>query len=67
MQTHTHTYSVATDRKRFAITSWKEKKSSKGLYFNKKSEEKLQKILIVESFEGDDEKAQYANFKHIFI
>ena len=34
--THTHTYSVATDRKRFAITSWKEEKSSKGLYFNKK-------------------------------
>ena len=40
--------------------------SSKGLNF-KKSEEKPLKVLIVESFEGDDEKAHYANFKHIFI
>ena len=40
--------------------------SSKGLNF-KKSEEKPLKVLIVESFEGDDEKAHYANFKYIFI
>ena len=26
-----------------------------------------EKVLIVASFEGDDEKAQYASFKHIFI
>ena len=40
------------------------KKSSKGLNFNN-SEEKPHKVLIVESFEEDDEKAQYANFKHM--
>ena len=34
--THKHTYSVATDRKRFAITSWKDEKSSKGLYKKQK-------------------------------
>ena len=44
----------------------REKNSSKGLNF-KKSEEKTLKVLIVASFEGDDEKAQYASFKHIFI
>ena len=33
----------------------------------KKSEEKAQKVLIVASFEGEDEKAQYTSFKHIFI
>ena len=42
------------------------KKSSKGLNFNN-SEEKPHKVLIVESFEEDDEKAQYASFKHILI
>ena len=42
-------------------------KSSTGLHFNKYSKEKPQKVLILESFEGDNEKVQYANFKHIFI
>ena len=54
MYTHTHTL---THRERFAITFWKEKNSSKGLNFNKKVKKKPQKVLIVASFEGDDEKA----------
>ena len=44
----------------------KGKNSSKGLNL-KKSDEKTLKVLIVSSSEGDDEKAQYASFKHIFI
>ena len=32
-----------------------------------KTEEKPQKVLIAASFEGDDEKAQYASFKNNFI
>ena len=33
-----------------------------------KTEEKPQKVLIVASFEGDDEKAQYASFqKHLHL
>ena len=31
----------------------------------KKNPKKLQKVLIVASFKGDDGKAQYARFKHI--
>ena len=54
--THTHTHTL-THRERFAITFWKEKNSSKGLNFNKKVKKKPQKVLIVVSFEGDDEKA----------
>ena len=42
------------------------KNSSKDMNF-KKSEEKAQKVLIVSSFEGEDEKAQYTSLKHIFI
>ena len=42
------------------------KNSSKGLNFNK-SEEQSQKVPIVASFEEDNEKEQYASFKHIFI
>ena len=61
----THIYSVATDRaERFAITSWKGKSHQK-VWTSTKSEEKPQKVLIVEPFEEDDEKAQYASFKHI--
>ena len=30
-------------------------------------EKKTQKVLIIAFFEGDDEKAQYASFKHIVI
>ena len=33
----------------------------------KLNEEKPQKVLIIASFEGDDEKAYYASFKHVFI
>ena len=29
--------------------------------------QQIVKVLIVESFERDDEKAQYANIKHVFI
>ena len=32
-----------------------------------KSEEKPQKVLIVASFEGDNERAQYPSLKNIFI
>ena len=67
MDIHTHTHSkIGTDRDRFAITSWKGEKSSKGLNFNNKWR-KTQKVLIIESFEEVNEKAQYASFKHIFI
>ena len=45
---------------------FKEKNSSKGLKF-KKNEEKPLKVPIVASFEGDDEKAQYASFKQTFV
>ena len=65
--THTHTHNTpATNSKRFAFTFWKRKNSSKGLNLTK-SEEHPQKLLIVASFEEDDEKAQYAFFKHILI
>ena len=67
--TLTHTHTLATHRERFAITFWKEKISSKGLNFKKKWR-KISKVLIVtsfSSFQADDEKAQYASFKHIFI
>ena len=59
MYTHTRTQATNT-----AI--WKGKNHPK-VYSSTNSEEKPQKVLIVESFEGDDEKAQYASFKHIFI
>ena len=44
----------------------KGKNSSKSLNL-KKSVEKTLKVLILASSEGDDEKAQYASFKHIVI
>ena len=61
-------------QKKSAMIAWeicnhvfpREKNLSKGLNF-KKSEVKPLKVLIVASFEGEDEKAQYASFKHIFI
>ena len=43
------------------------KKQIKRFTFNKKWKKKTQKVLIVASFEGDDEKAQYPSFKHVFI
>ena len=64
---HTHAHTLVTDTERFAITFWKGKKSSKGLNFNKMWRKTLQGVLIVESFAEDDKKAQYTNFKHIFI
>ena len=57
---------LTTHRERFAITFWKGKNSSKGLNFNR-NEEKPPKVLIVASFKGDDEKAQQASVKNIFI
>ena len=59
---YTHTHTLATHIDRFAITFWKGKNPQK-----EKSEEKSQMVLILASFEGDDEKAQYASFKHIFM
>ena len=35
--------------------------------FQQTVKKKIHKVLIVESFEGDDEKAQYANIKHVFL
>ena len=67
MDVHTHTHTLATRTQRFAITFWKGKNTWKSLKFNKKSEERSQKVLTVASLEGDDEKAQYASFKHVFI
>ena len=64
MDVHTHT--LATNTERFAIRFWKEKTHQK-VYTSTKSEEKPQKVLIVASFDGDDEKAQYASFKQIFL
>ena len=58
MDVHTHTHNLATHIDRFAITFWKGKTPQK-----EKSEEKPQMVLIVASFQGDDEKAQYASFK----
>ena len=37
------------------------------VYTSTNREEKPHKVLIIESFEGNNEKVQYANFKHIFI
>ena len=66
VDTHTHTHTLATHTERFAITFWKGENSSTG-ETSTNSEDKPQKVLIVASFEGDDEKAQYASFKHIFV
>ena len=52
---------------RNAIMFWKGKIIYKFTLQQINSEEKPHKVLIVESFEGDNEKAQYAYFKHIFI
>ena len=43
---------------RFAITIWKGKNSSKCLNFNRKWIKTLKSILIIATFEGDDEKVQ---------
>ena len=32
-----------------------------------KKKKKPEKVVIVASFEGDGEKAQYSSFKHIFL
>ena len=46
----------------------KKKQTHQKVYASTKSEEKPPKVLIITYFEGDDEKAQYAIFKHtIFI
>ena len=58
LQSHTH---------RDLQSHFGREQSSKGLNVNKQWSKKPHKVLIVESFEGDDKKAQYANFKHIFI
>ena len=54
MYTHTHTN---TQREICNHVLEGKKNSSKGLNFNKKVKKKPQKVLIVASFEGDDEKA----------
>ena len=65
MDEHTHT-SYFTER--FATIKFRQgKNSSKGFNFNKKWRKKPQKVHIVTSIEGDDERAQYASFKHTFI
>lgn len=44
------------------------KKQIKKIHLQQKvKKKKTQKVLIVASFEGDDEKAQYPSFKHVFI
>ena len=50
-------HSLATNTERFAITFWKERNHQK-VETSTNSEEKPQKVLIVESFEGDTEKTQ---------
>ena len=58
--THTHTHTHSSHKDRDICNHVLEGKK-------RNSEEKPHKVLIVESFERDDEKAQYASFKHIFI
>ena len=56
MYTHTHTHNtVATHSERLAITFWKG--TIKRFKLQQKVKKKPQKVLIVASFEGDDEKA----------
>ena len=63
VHTHTHTSHNHTE----ICSRVLEGKNHPKVYTSTNSEEKSHKVLIVESFEGDDEKAQYANFKHVFI
>jgi len=48
------------------VIFWGEKTHQK-VSTSTKSEENLQKVLIVALFKGDNEKAQYSSFKHILI
>ena len=64
----TQTHTLATNTERFATTFsyvFKGKNQPK-VSTSTNSKEKPQKVLIT-PFEGNDEKAQYASFKHIFI
>ena len=68
MDADTHTHILCSYRQKEICNHVLEgRKIIKRFILQQTTEEKLQKILIVESFEGDDEKAQYANFKHIYI
>lgn len=60
---------MATDSYIVALQSrfWKRKTHQKVETSTKSEKNKNQKVLIVGSFEGDDEKALYASFQHIFI
>ena len=62
MYTHTHSSHKHRDICNHVLEG---KNSPKG-FTSTNSEEKPQKVLIT-PFEGDDEKAQYASFKDIFI
>ena len=57
VHTHTHTHTHTNTQREICNHVLEGKNSSKGLNFNKKVKKKPQKVLIVVSFEGDDEKA----------
>ena len=61
-----YTHTLATNTERFVITFWREKIIHR-FKLQQMVKKKTQQVLIAESFEGDDEKTQYASFKHIFI
>ena len=65
MDEHTHT--LATSQRDLQQSSFGREKTPQKVSTSTKSEEKPQKVHFVASIEGDDERAQYASFKHIFI
>ena len=62
-----HTYTLATSQRDLQQSSFGREETHQKASTSTKSEEKPQKIHIIAPIEGDDAKAQYASFKHIFI
>ena len=61
------THTLATSQRDLPQSSYGREKTHQKVSSSTKSEEKPQKVHIVASTEGDDERAQYPSFKHIFI
>ena len=63
----THTHTLATSQRDLPQSSFDREKTHQKVSTSTKSDEKPQKVHIVASTEGDNERAQYPSFKHIFI